>query len=531
MEEIIPWEKLSNIKSLSNGPEPTQMNLHMAWLNALKIVIEITLLATKSDPTTYFDRTVIYNKKKRKSVEKNMKEIDRNSDDDFVDPAPKIKKPKKLVPANKQKTTGSQKNKTNTAAATPVTRRVSVIKQLNKQAAGKDNKENHAASNRIDTPEDTKNNDTADQTSDDGEPLTDDDVDPITPPPCTRSYHVSMSESLRKLEYSSQMTTPPKKHPLKLNSPKPTSKCFYRWHTLTGSPETLSTFKHSCRVQLISVNSTTKHAPCNIRISDGQYWIDAEVADNLRIHFLNNLVVENDILVIVKTEGNLRDKNFKILAFIRPQYAQNNGERNGNPVPLLENTIISARNIASLNIKPLASADVASINDSELEELVTGDITMPETVFNDCELELSTAGENLINQPTPSTSGLRQFLNGPLLTPTIQKTGLKNLKVSMEELEKLAISNNVFQNAKDLIESQYDTGDPKMISNSARWTIKSEFNLEYDVRIRWPQMEPRTPRSWTRSYPCSCTCPGFSQFGPSKLCKHILVVLMKNFMK
>ena len=100
----------------------------------------------------------------------------------------------------------------------------------------------------------------------------------------------------------------------------------------------------------------------------------------------------------------------------------------------------------------------------------------------------------------------------------------------MEDLEKSAISKKVFKNAEDLNKCHYDTGNPRFVSNSAKWTIASEFSsLDYTVTIRWPRIEPRTPRHWRNSYPCSCSCPGYTEQRGAKFCKHILLVLMQKF--
>ena len=193
LENIIPWEKLANINSIANGPDLSQLAIPMAWSSVLKLLLEITLIILKKDPDTYFDRSVTYTTKKRKSIEKIVKEVQANSDDDFVDPAPKVKKQKKTVLDNKQKTTESTKTLTNTAATAPVTHRVSVIKQLNKQSLTKNKTDKPTTSDKSDKqPETLSSSDSDDHTSDEDTP-TDDQVDPMTPPPCTRSTHVTIS--------------------------------------------------------------------------------------------------------------------------------------------------------------------------------------------------------------------------------------------------------------------------------------------------------------------------------------------------
>ena len=98
------------------------------------------------------------------------------------------------------------------------------------------------------------------------------------------------------MELLSQNKTPPRKIPSQ-GSPHPTIQCFYDWNT-DSSEITLSDYKPVCLVQLIGLNNTTRHSPCNVRLSDGHYWLDVDVTDKLRIYFVGEMIKVNDIFVI-----------------------------------------------------------------------------------------------------------------------------------------------------------------------------------------------------------------------------------------
>ena len=134
----------------------------------------------------------------------------------------------------------------------------------------------------------------------------------------------------------------PKKNPLKLNSPRPTSKCFMRWNQ-SESETTLSEFKENCLVQVLSINYDKKNRNYTIKLSDGVFWIDAAVNNCLKSHFDENLIEENDIIIIKESKGTLENKDLELLKITRPQWAQVEKKRQGNPLPLLERTIKSSR--------------------------------------------------------------------------------------------------------------------------------------------------------------------------------------------
>ena len=100
--------------------------------------------------------------------------------------------------------------------------------------------------------------------------------------------------------------------------------------------------------------------------------------------------------------------------------------------------------------------------------------------------------------------------------PTIKDTPLSMLAVTKEEIKKMAISVKVFENAEYLKKCNFEVGNPY-----------NEF--EYTVKIEWPELQPRTPRAWHKTYPSSCTCPGYLEHGPVKFCKHINLILLKYF--
>ena len=555
MESIIAWEKLDTIPSIANGPKLSELTVNMPWSGFLKLLIEICLIGLDKDPEKYVDSDISYENKKRKNVKvakmlvkQNNEKVD--SDDDFVE---QNKKKSKLNIEKRGKTLvktlkGSVIQSVIVAATQHAPRQVLQPDTVQQQAIPMVQTENrcsviltqkHAMQSSVNIDTDTHD-------KSDTENSSDDEVEPITPP-TKYNKHVTRSKQLEELGLKDQEKTPERRNSLKLRSPRPTSKCFSNWK---GDDRnlTLSDYKPRCLVQVIAINSTTRHAPCNIRISDGRYWIDSIVENNLRIHFLNNLVVENDILEIMKTTGNLHDGDFKILAFVRPQWAQNGGVREGNPVPLMENTIVSARRIVNLNIVPLVSScgsfDSDDFDGSVLENPAKTNII--EKVFDDTmnqkadedengdsntnneEIEIDETGNpNLIFSKDVSLS---QMLNSTQRAPTLADTPLGKLKLTEDEILKMSISKNVFNNAVHLKSVKFDTGEPIFDGLSANWTIESEFqDLKYQVRIEWPNLMPRTARSWSRTYPSSCTCPGYTQHGPARLCKHIDLVLLKYF--
>ena len=141
-----------------------------------------------------------------------------------------------------------------------------------------------------------------------------------------------------------------------------------RWKE-SAEGETLCMFKPGCLVQVIGINSTCKGVPCNIKINDGKYWLDVDVDDSLKNHFVKNLIVENDILVLQKTAGTLAEKNVKLIAFVRPEWAQCGGVRQGQPLPLLENTLITSRKPNGRIVKRISYVEPTKDNDMFEEEL------------------------------------------------------------------------------------------------------------------------------------------------------------------
>ena len=97
MENIVSWEKLEKMVSLSNGPKEGGLAIKMPWTCVLKVLLEITLVGLEKDPATYFDRNVKYeNKRKSKDFGNNNKNTKKkkktgiiiDSDADFVPSVP-----------------------------------------------------------------------------------------------------------------------------------------------------------------------------------------------------------------------------------------------------------------------------------------------------------------------------------------------------------------------------------------------------------------------------------------------------------
>ena len=67
LESIIPWTKLFKIPSLANGSPLGSLSISMPWVSVLKLLIEIAMVAMNLDPTSYFDKSINYQNKKRKA--------------------------------------------------------------------------------------------------------------------------------------------------------------------------------------------------------------------------------------------------------------------------------------------------------------------------------------------------------------------------------------------------------------------------------------------------------------------------------
>ena len=319
----------------------------MPWASVLKLLLEITMVGLEKDPETYFDYSITYDKKRKsedhhKVLKKLQATQNYNSDDDFEDTTKHKVKKSKITAAVIENSVIQPVNTKGTNAVTVPTRQ-SVIKHPENQNETAVVVDEESVSIVVIEESDTAVVFAAETATEDQEP--------VTPPANTNR------EQTRQKIIS-----------MKLPSPKPTSKCFSRWKNL-DSDETLSTYKPNCLVQVIAINSTTRHAPCNIRLSDGLHWLDTDIADNLRIHFNKNMVVENDILMLKKTIGNLHEKNFEILAFVRPEWAQVGRVRHGNPLPLMENTIVSYRKVPQVKIVPLVSS-FGSFDEEEFDNLL-----------------------------------------------------------------------------------------------------------------------------------------------------------------
>ena len=87
------------------------------------------------------------------------------------------------------------------------------------------------------------------------------------------------------------------------------------------------------------------------------------------------MVKSNDIFILHKTSGNLKDGNFQIEEFKRPQYAQINSQRYGFPVPLLDSLIMKKRRGCTGIIPILGS--LSSMDEESLEDMLGADTSTP----------------------------------------------------------------------------------------------------------------------------------------------------------
>ena len=552
MERIVPWKSLEKMSSLANGPGKQFLLMNMPWSSALLVLIELILVGMGLSCEDYFDRDVIYSNKRKsadnlKPPRKLMK--NKNSDDDFMT-VEKSKKPKTV--AKKAKCVASSKPKSgHSALTTPescsstgptsASRPRSVISEgpvyetgtmVSRPSVIMNRTSNHQAPAQSNFQKSTLAFESeSDTESDELEPLT---------PPLKRNPKVTISKQLAEKEISSQNKTPPRNSQAQA-SPRPTSHCLFDWHTDT-SDITLSDYKPGCLVQLIGLNNTSRHSPCNVRLSDGHYWLDVDVADKLRIYFVGDMVKLNDIFVIQKTEGTNKDKNFKLVAFVRPEWAQFGGVRHGEPVPLLQDTVSLNRGGRQAGIVPLLSS-MSSFDEDAFENLLNDDPTkmilddpfeaMTRKVTNDDSEHDEEEPEHDTEDPIwvfTKKPTLSQMLRTDIKQPTIADTPLVNLKLKVEDVRKQAMSKKVFENAEHLHQIKYDESEPYFDGLSVSWKVPSEFqDGEYKVNITWPQLMPRTERSWTKTYTIGCSCPGFKQHGPKKHCKHISFIMLKHF--
>ena len=174
------------------------------------------------------------------------------------------------------------------------------------------------------------------------------------------------------MELLSQNKTPPRKIPSQ-GSSRPTIRCFSDWN-MDSSEITLSDYKPGCLVQLIGLNNTTRHSSCNVRLSDGHYWLDVDVTDKLRIYFVGEMIKVNDIFVIQKTEGTNKNQDLKLVAYMRPEWAQCGGVRHGDPVLLFHDTVNLQRGGRQSGIVPLLSS-MSNFDEGEFENLLNEDPT------------------------------------------------------------------------------------------------------------------------------------------------------------
>ena len=249
--------------------------------------------------------------------------------------------------------------------------------------------------------------------------------------------------------------------------------------------------------------------------------------------------------------GNVKTDNFKLVAFVRPQWAQCGGDRQGLPVPLQVSAVSVVRGVRPAGIVPLLSS-LSSIEDEEFERMVMADparmmydevIVNPNNNGNKEPTE--NAEETFIEESNEDTelhttnslvhsrdASLSQMLRCTQVEPTLEDTPLAGLKVSTKEVENQSISGYVYLNAKNLYDINYEESKPYFDGLSANWKIPSEFQEgEYNVKIAWPELMPRTVRSWNKTYSLSCSCPGFMEHGPHKFCKHISFIILKHFKK
>jgi hypothetical protein len=539
---------LEKVSSIANGPKLGALSINMPWAGVLKLLVEITITGMNENPDTYFDRCVTYEKNKRKNNGGKKKDKMRiqcemaDSDDDFVPMKKKKMKmtdtsapgPSRLITTDLSGIIRPVSHSVIQPAihavntATDTQHRISVIMPWPQALPPSYMREDGYFPI---TPGQAANNETSEE-----------EVEPITPPTrynkeITRSKHLELSER------TDQEKTPKRLSSLKLASPRPTSQCFYNWKE-DEREETLSVYKAGCLVQVIGINRTSRNLPCNIRISDGKYWLNVEIEDKLRINFVGKMVVENDILVIQKTSGTLKQQNFKIIAFVRPQWAQCGGVRYGQPVPLEQNTIITSRGGKQAGIIPLLSS--MSIDDDEYDRLVMeNDVTSQqeinnrnaesgqptdEATSNEFEAEENCTEDENPNWVFSKEIRLSQMLRCTQTQPTVEDTPLVGLKLTKNEIRKMTISSKVSENATHLYKTNYETSNPTFDGLCATWKIPSEFNdAEYEVKIEWPDIMPRTPRAWNRTFPPSCTCPGYLEHGPARYCKHIDLILLKHF--
>ena len=156
-----------------------------------------------------------------------------NSDDDFEDGTKHKVKKSKMTTAVVENSVIQPVNTKGTNAVT-VPRRQSVIKHPENQKEPNVVVDEESVSTVVIEESDTAVVFAAESATEDQEP--------VTPPANTNR------EQTRRKNIS-----------MKLPSHKPTSKCFSRWKNL-DSDETLSTYKPNCLVQVIAINSTTRHA-------------------------------------------------------------------------------------------------------------------------------------------------------------------------------------------------------------------------------------------------------------------------------
>ena len=577
MEYIIGWDKLTNIGSLSNGPGSSSLKVKMPWTSVLKVLLETTLVCMEKDPDMHFDTNVKY-EKKRKSIDGTLNETRKAKKGNSMDSE------KDFVPTasgsggenQKHGDVGKVDNKTGKQIeGNKVTNKLS----LKRKKTDKKNKPDQTDNTRPDkttnaglsqqqdtnllrqsvivpwpqplpptwareegyypiTPEQLVSPEKEDDSDLDNSFF--DSVSPITPPTKVQ-IQFGRSDFLNQSEMQEQNKTPDRSSRAK-PCQSPTNKCLFDW-SQDSQGLTLSSFKPGCLLQMIGVNNFKRHAPCNVRISDGSHWMDVDVADNLRIYFGGEMVKEDDIIVIKKTEGTLNGENFKILAFVRPQWAQREGTRVGHPVPLVNKQITNKRGVKQGGIVPLLSS-VSSMEEEDIEKLI-----MEEAVSS---TQLSSEPPTSYSIPAGTSSCVLQgqdenprwlFSEESTLSQMlrddyepnkdkIKDTPLVNLKLNKEDIRKVAISKKVYENAEHLINTDYEIEYPWFDGDNANWDIHSEFNSgEYKVKLVWPDLMPRTKRAWNKMYTPSCTCPGYLEHGPARYCKHICFILLKYFSK